>query len=237
MAFVLLIACSSSPGARAQDGPTPSWTAESDQIGAEFGTSVSTAGDVNGDGYDDVIVGAPRYDNIFFDEGAAFVYLGTPSGISTSPAWTAKGEQSEGGFGYSVSTAGDVNGDSYDDVIVGAWLQDNGQTDEGRTFAYLGSPSGLSTSPFWMAESDQMCAWFGYSVSTAGDVNGDGYSDVIVGAWGYRIVNFDDGRAYVFLGSPAGLSTMPASALYRQNGKGYRCRSGADEIRITRGMT
>jgi FG-GAP repeat/FlgD Ig-like domain len=210
IASVLLIACSSVPSARAQDGPTPSWTAESDQTGAEFGYSVSTAGDVNGDGYGDVIIGAPMYDPVLLARGAAFAYLGTPSGISISPAWTATGEQSGADFGYSVSTAGDVNGDGYDDVIVGAWLQDNGETDEGRTFLYLGSSSGISTTPFWRAESDQTCAWFGHSVSTAGDVNGDGYDDVIVGAYGYRIVNFDDGRAYVYLGSPSGLSTTPA---------------------------
>jgi hypothetical protein len=231
VAFVVLITCASSPGVRAQDGPTPSWTAEGDQIGAELGYSVSTAGDVNGDGYDEVIVGAPRYDNTLFDQGAASVYLGTPSGISTSPAWTAYGEQSEGGFGSSVSTAGDVNADGYDDVIVGAWLHANGQINEGRAYAYLGSSLGLSTTPSWTAESDEACAWFGYSVSPAGDVNGDGYDDVIVGAWGYRIVNLDDGRAYVFLGSPAGLSTMPAwTADADQTGAGFAYSVSAGDV-------
>ena len=59
---------------------TAAWTAESDQAGADFGCSVATAGDVNGDGYTDVIVGAPRYDNGQTNEGRAYVYLGSALG-------------------------------------------------------------------------------------------------------------------------------------------------------------
>jgi hypothetical protein len=81
-----------------------------------------------------------------------------------------------------VASAGDVNGDGYSDVIVGAYQFDNGETDEGRAFVYHGSASGLSTTPNWTAESNQAGAFFGASVASAGDVNGDGFSDVIVGA-------------------------------------------------------
>jgi hypothetical protein len=76
-----------------------------------------------------------------------------------------------------------VNGDGYADVIVGAPYYDNGETDEGRAYVYHGSSSGLSATANWTAESNQASAYFGYSVSTAGDVNGDGYADVIVGAF------------------------------------------------------
>jgi hypothetical protein len=170
---------------------------------------VATAGDVNGDGYSDVIVGANRYDNGQTDEGRAFTYYGSPAGLATTAAWTAESDQFGGYFGWSVATAGDVNGDGYSDVIVGANRYDNGQTDEGQAFAYHGSPVGLATSPAWAAESDQVSAFFGGSVATVGDVNGDGYSDVFVGAETYDNGEEDEGRAFLYHGSAGGLSPTP----------------------------
>jgi hypothetical protein len=114
------------------------WTAESDQGASHFGNSVGTAGDVNGDGFDDVIVGAPFYDDGQTDEGRAFVYHGSASGLSLTPAWTAESDQESSLFGISVGTAGDVNGDGFEDVIVGADGYDNGQSDEGRAFSWYG---------------------------------------------------------------------------------------------------
>ncbi len=186
---------------------TANWTAESNQAGAYFGYSVSTAGDVNGDGYSDVIIGAVLYDNSQVDEGRVFVYHGSSSGLSATSNWIAESDQASAHFGHSVSIAGDVNGDGYSDVIVGAYTYDNGETDEGRAFVYHGSASGLSASANWTAESDQVSALFGCSVSTAGDVNGDGYSDVIIGAFYYDNGQTDEGRAYVYYGLSSGLST------------------------------
>jgi hypothetical protein len=187
---------------------TPNWTAESDQAAADFGVSVGTAGDVNGDGYDDVIVGAYTYDHGQTDEGRAYVYYGSAAGLSTTPNWTAESDQAFSYFGVSVGTAGDVNGDGYDDVIVGAHFYDHGEGDEGRAFVYLGSAAGLSTTLNWRAESDQVAAHFGSSVGTAGDVNGDGYDDVIVGAYTYDDGQDNEGRAFVFHGSATGLSSV-----------------------------
>src|SRR6185436_20138077 len=117
-----------------------------------------------------------------------------------------EGDQSSASFGISVATAGDVNGDGYSDVIVGAYGYDNGQTDEGRAFVYDGSAAGLATSATWTAESDQAGASFGVSVATAGDVNGDGYADVVIGAYGYDNGQSNEGRAFVYHGSAAGLA-------------------------------
>jgi FG-GAP repeat protein len=196
----------------AKDSPLAvlsAWRAQGDQASANFGRSAASAGDVNGDGYDDVIVGAWFYDNGQTDEGRAFVYHGSAAGLSTTPDWTVESDQAGAYFGYSVGTAGDVNGDGYDDIVVGAWGYDNGQTDEGRAFVYHGSAAGLSTTPNWIAESNQDSAWFGYSVGTAGDVNGDGYDDVAVGAVLYDHGQDGEGRAFVYHGSAAGLSTTP----------------------------
>jgi MYXO-CTERM domain-containing protein len=186
------------------------WTAESDQANAGFGRSVASAGDVNGDGFSDVIVGAYAFDNGQTNEGGAFVYFGSASGLSTAAAWTAESDQANAQFGWSVASAGDVNGDGYGDVIVGAYVFDNGQTNEGRAFLYFGSASGLSTAAGWTAESDQAAAYFGNSVASAGDVNGDGYGDVIVGANGFSNGQSTEGRAFVYFGSSSGLSMAPA---------------------------
>ena len=167
---------------------TPDWTAEPDLAGAQFGRSVGTAGDVNRDGFMDVIIGAPGYTNGEPSEGAAFAYFGTPGGLQASAAWSDESDQANAQFGWSVSTAGDVDGDGRADVAVGARWYDDGETNEGAVFVYHGSFTGPSSSPDWSAQSDQAGAFLGSAVATAGDVNGDGFSDLIAGAsfWGRR---------------------------------------------------
>jgi len=197
------------------DGLSPSaaWFADGNQASARFGTSVASAGDVNGDGYGDVIIGSDGYDNGETDEGAAFVYLGTANGLSPGAAWTAESNQVNAQFGYSVASAGDVNGDGFGDIIIGAPLYDSGQTTEGAVFVYMGSSTGMSAasnqSADWFAESNQFDARFGVSVASAGDVNGDGFGDVIIGARYYEssIADFNEGAAFIYLGSSLGLKT------------------------------
>ncbi|MCA9755823.1 MAG: FG-GAP repeat protein [Candidatus Eisenbacteria bacterium] len=188
----------------------PAWWAESNQAGSSFGRCVASAGDVNGDGLDDVVIGAPRYDNSFTDEGAAFVWMSAPGGIPygnpTNADWTRFGGQDGAQLGWSVSTAGNVNGDAYSDLIVGAYLYDNGQSNEGAAWVYHGSASGLSTTSNWFRDSAQSSAYFGVSVAHAGDFNGDGYSDVIVGASRFTSGQSLEGFAFLYTGSSSGLS-------------------------------
>ncbi|MEW5763330.1 MAG: FG-GAP-like repeat-containing protein, partial [Acidobacteriota bacterium] len=190
-----------------------SWTGEADQADANFGYGAGTAGDVNGDGYSDVIVGAPGYDNGQSGEGRAYVYYGSASGLATSPAWTAESDMANASFGRVVGTAGDVNGDGFSDVIIGASGYTNGESLEGAAFVYHGGPGGLSATPDWTVEGGQAGAQLGMSAGTAGDVNGDGYSDVLSGAYYYDDGETDEGVVFVFHGSPAGLSTGYAASL------------------------
>jgi hypothetical protein len=174
------------------------WRFTSQQGCALLGESVATAGDVNGDGFDDVIVGSQWYDDGQYDEGEAFAFYGSPSGPDTNVDWRAHGSRPASNFAASVATAGDVNGDGYDDVIVGQ-AQFGGS---GSAFAFLGSPTGLSLTSAWTAGAGQVGDEFGTSVASAGDVNGDGYDDVIVGAPGFDDGERGQGAAFVYLGSP-----------------------------------
>lgn len=187
---------------------SPAWMGESNQAGAKFGDKLSGAGDVNGDGYDDVVIGSATYDvGSELDAGAAFLYLGGPGGLSSTPDWWAGGDQENANFGACAQPAGDVNADGYSDVILGAWLDDHPEVDEGRAFVYLGSDSGLSDTPVWTGEGNSADAVYGYFCTAAGDVNGDGFGDIVVGArrWSGAGIS-KEGRAYVYHGSAAGPS-------------------------------
>jgi hypothetical protein len=176
-----------------------------------FGWSVSAAGDVNGDNYDDVIIGASaQLPYVPYRPGRAYVYYGSPSGLADSADWVVVSDQIGEDFAYNVSTAGDVNNDGYDDVIVGSRRHSNGENYEGCAYVYYGSASGLSDTANWIAEGNQVGAEFGLYVSDAGDVNNDGYDDVIIGAPYYDNGEIDEGRIYVYLGGPLGLAATPA---------------------------
>ena len=113
-------------GAAAQN-PAQLWQWYGDSAGDWFGRSVSSAGDVDGDGFDDVVVGAYRDDNNGTDSGSARVFSGATGAILHTWNGDSAGDQ----FGWSVSGAGDVDGDGFDDVVVGAPHDDNNGTDSG----------------------------------------------------------------------------------------------------------
>ena len=182
-----------------------------------FGTSVASAGDVNGDGYGDLIIGA----HYAAGTGQAYIYLGGANGIAANqqPATLTGPDGNHGEFGISVSSAGDVNGDGYADVVVGA---DEVVDNRGRAYIYLGGASGVAatqspvvlTGPDGVGGPGAPDGYFGHNVASAGDVNGDGFGDLIVGAQGVP-------RAYVYYGSASGVSaTAPPVTLSPPGGNG-----------------
>jgi hypothetical protein len=197
------------------------------------GFSVCGAGDVNGDGFDDLIIGAPSQSGA----GAAYVVFGKAGGY---PAELNLGSLDGNNgfklvtgvpyayerFGFSVSGAGDVNGDGFDDVIVGA---PDSLFQPVLNAAYIvfgkngGFPATMNLSTLNGSDGIQLRGAVGdnagYSVSAAGDINGDGFGDVMVGAPGARPDGFHSGSAYVVFGhaSPFGAS-MDLSAVDGSNG-------------------
>ncbi|MBM4431859.1 MAG: hypothetical protein FJ026_16160, partial [Chloroflexi bacterium] len=195
-------------------GPLPgaaSWYATGEAKGDHFGLSAATAGDVNRNGGDNVIVGAPYYGGV----GRVYVYGGELGEVLARVIFTATGESPGSRFGVSVASAGDVNGDGFPDIIVGA---DGYASDRGRVYVYQGAYWGLSATPVFTATGEASYNQFGRFVGTAGDVNGDGYADVIVGAPGY---NSGQGRAYVYLGGAGGLSAARAFTLTGEPGSQF----------------
>lgn len=170
-----------------------------------FGESVAGAGDVNGDGYDDVVVGDPSTST-----GRAYVFHGSAAGLSTSPDTTLSGGGINDSFGKSVAGAGDVNGDGFDDVVVGddAYVQY-----WGNVRVFHGSSSGVSTTAsvsLTAGSTATYYTYFGRTVAGAGDVDGDGYDDIVVGARG---ASSFAGQAYVYTGSSSGISSSAVTTL------------------------
>jgi len=150
-----------------------------------FGYGVGGAGDVNGDGYDDVIVGA-RGSQSSSTVGEAYVYAGSSSGVDTSYLARLVGTVGGGNFGQRVSGAGDVDGDGYDDVLVGAY----GENDDGSFYLFSGSEEGPDNSRYTKVTRGTG-SYFGYDLCGAGDMNEDGFADILVAdyfgaylAWG-----------------------------------------------------
>lgn len=163
--------------------------------GDNLGDSVAGAGDVNGDGFDDVIVGSPTHDMGASNTGMAQVF----SGADGSVLWTFHGENTNDRLGVCVAGIGDLDGDGHDDVAAGAPLYDGSgfsNDNRGRVYVYSGRTGALLYTLTGEAEGDN----FGWAVCAAGDADGDGLPDLAVGAPLNDALGSNTGRVYLYSG-------------------------------------
>lgn len=175
------------------------------------GTSVSFVGDLNGDNRDDFLIGAPGNDSAGSYAGAAYLYYGTstsrlrPTSDLTQAPVKFEGEAASDYAGTSVSGAGDIDGDGYDDLLIGSYRNDTIASDAGATYLLYGSSSklgrkirlDLADAAF---DGTKTSDYSGYSVSSAGDLNADGKSDILIGAYGDDTAASSAGTSYVVFG-------------------------------------
>lgn len=182
-----------------------------------LGLSVSGAGDVDGDGLDDIMMGAPYDNDNGYDAGTVYLFLGSSLGGSSSEDvndadYLFIGESSNDLAGYGLAGGGDLDGDGLDDVVIGVPYEDSGAGNAGAVYVVLGSSLGsfqeidLADADYKLigeSSGDRAGTW----MSIAGDVDNDGFDDVLVGAWLNNAGGTDSGMGYLLFGSSLGTTS------------------------------
>src|SRR5262249_12317098 len=198
---------------------------------------VASAGDINGDGFDDLIVGAFHADPHGSSSGASYVVFGKASGFAAdldlslldgANGFKLSGSNAYDFSGLAAASAGDINGDGLGDLLVGAWGADPHGSLSGQSYVVFGKSSGYTanldlssldgTNGFALSGAGAG-DYSGYSVASAGNINGDGLGDIIIGASGAHPHGSFSGASYVVFGRSGGVgANVDLSALDGSNG-------------------
>jgi hypothetical protein len=183
----------------------------------DFGFSVAPAGDVNGDDIPDLIVGAPSYDGIQGFAGRAYLFLGPFDGDRSAEDADATISAVNFGdnLGFSVASAGDTNGDGFDDLLIGARSNDANGIQAGQAYLFLGPIHGeLRVSDATAVISGEAFDELGRAVAGVGDLDHDGLADIAIGAPLANGIAVSSGRVLVYYGPVSGaLTTADADAV------------------------
>jgi hypothetical protein len=182
---------------------------------AFFGARVAEAGDVNGDGFDDVVIGSPDFTGDRLEQGRVELFLGSPHGLAPRPAWEARGVDTGEHLGDHVRLVGDLDGDGRRDLLVNSVLVLSPEGAPVRALkAYRAVGAAFDTLPFRILYGPQAGAWYGSDFVDPGDVNGDGFGDLLIGCSTCLERHEAEGRVELFLGSPKGIGERPAWIRY-----------------------
>ncbi|ODS22433.1 hypothetical protein AB835_14200 [Candidatus Endobugula sertula] len=143
-------------------------------VGDQFGRTAANAGDINNDGVEDIMVGAPFSNMNGTNSGYVSIYSGRDGSLIYRLPGNSAGDQ----FGVSVKGIGDINHDNYDDVAIGAWFDDHNGIDSGTVYVF----SGFDGSTLYSVNGENAGDYFAYSISRLLDINADGVDELIVGA-------------------------------------------------------
>lgn len=191
----------------------PAVTLLGDKPSGMFGLAVTAAGDVDQDGYVDLLIGAPdRSSDTARRAGKVSLYRGAKEGVVAEVAWSLAGDVEEGRLGWAIAPANFTFGDGFADFAVGAPGSDDAGSVPGRVLLFTGSRTGPSAAPVQVFSSHLSGTRFGNAVAT-GDVNHDGVSDLLIGEPGYPDPDRRDGRALFYLGTNHGFADEPTQIL------------------------
>ena len=182
--------------------------------GERCGYPIVGAGDVDGDGLADVLMSCRALDAGASNTGRVYLFAGSASGLTDRAARTLRPMSDVAGmeFGLGLSAGADYNGDHFADLAVGAHF---GEAMMGAAMVFFGSPSGPPETPTLVLvdPNPQTNSEYGLTISTVGDIDGDGGEDLIVGAPDYDRAQENAGRAYLYLGAPGSIATMSMTTL------------------------